>query len=235
MFHRQPQEAANTDTATAEKMQEPKTPANETGKEKSNMSETSNTTVVEPSVEPAAQSEPASPALSVPGGMSFQRPPVVGGGFPGSYNKGSSASAPSSSSYAGRDSDSRLTIGRGITMSGEIESCDTLIVEGTVEAALKGAKVLDIAESGVFYGTVEIEEAVISGRFEGDIVVNGRLTVTSSGSVTGSIAYQELAIEAGATIDGRIAPLSASGAKVARPANANMGSELPFAEKAAAE
>ncbi len=140
----------------------------------------------------------------------------------------------------------KLLIGAGITMSGEIESCDILVVEGSVEAALKGAKSLQIAESGVFYGTVEIEEAVISGRFEGDIVVTGRLTLTATGSVTGSIAYGALAIEAGATIDGKISPLAAamagSGAvesKVRMPVpakNDNQGAvnELPFAGSAAA-
>lgn len=117
------------------------------------------------------------------------------------------ASAPKSSAPAATD-DRRLTIGRGITMSGEIEYCDELYVEGTVEAALKGAKDLHIAESGVFYGTVEIEEATISGRFEGEIIVHGRLTVESTGVITGSISYKELALEAGAMIDGRLTPLA---------------------------
>ncbi len=81
-----------------------------------------------------------------------------------------------------------LTIGRGINMSGEIESCDHLVVEGTVEAALKGAKLLEVAESGVFYGTVEIEEATIAGRFEGDIAVSGRLSLHGTAVIIGSIA-----------------------------------------------
>ena len=108
--------------------------------------------------------------------------------------------------------DRRLTIGRGITMSGEIECCDELQVEGTVEAALKGATFLNIAESGVFYGTVEIEDAVIAGRFEGEIVVNGRLTVEETGVITGSISYKELEIKSGAIVDGRITPLNAQAA-----------------------
>jgi len=138
---------------------------------------------------------------------------------------------------------SRLVIGAGITMSGEIESCSYLLVEGTVEAALKGASVLEIAETGVFYGTVEINEATVSGRFEGDITVNGRLTITSTGSITGTISYKELAIEAGATLDGKVSPLTSSkdGAKTAsktkaqpqkqqgRTDSAGEGNELPFA------
>jgi cytoskeletal protein CcmA (bactofilin family) len=128
----------------------------------------------------------------------------------GSNYGSSSYSAPAYSapeSYASTGSDRTLTIGRGINMSGEIESCDHLMVEGTVEAALKGAKLLEIAESGTFYGTVEIEEATIAGRFEGDITVNGRLTLKSSGVITGSIAYRELEVEAGAVLDGRMTPL----------------------------
>src|SRR5690606_29396426 len=100
-----------------------------------------------------------------------------------------------------------LTIGSGITMSGEIEACDYLVVEGTVEAALKGARVLEVEEGGVFYGTVEIEEATIAGRFEGDITVRGRLTIRASGTITGSIAFGELEVESGATIDGRVTPV----------------------------
>lgn len=113
----------------------------------------------------------------------------------------------------------RLVVGQGITMSGEIEACDHLVVEGTVEAALKGASVLEISETGVFYGSVEIDEAVVAGRFEGELSVNGRLSVSSTGSITGTISYKELAVEAGALIDGKISPMKgeqgASGGKTA--------------------
>lgn len=125
-------------------------------------------------------------------------------------------SAPTTAAEAASN-DRKLTIGRGITMSGEIEACDHLYVEGTVEAALKGAKILDIAETGVFYGTVEINEATISGRFEGELVVNGRLTVESTGVITGTISYGEIQVESGAIIDGRMTP-AAAGKSSSKPA-----------------
>lgn len=103
----------------------------------------------------------------------------------------------------------RLVIGEGITMSGEIEACENLVVEGTVDASLRGARNLEITTSGTYYGSVEIDEATIAGRFEGDLKVNGRLTIRSTGSIIGSVAYKELAIEPGAMVDGRISPLTA--------------------------
>lgn len=109
----------------------------------------------------------------------------------------------------------KLTIGQGITMSGEIENCDQLLVEGTVEATLNGAKLLDIAESGIFYGSVDIEEAVIAGRFEGDLTVDGRVTIEATGTVIGTITYRELTVEAGATIEGKISSFASAGTKTA--------------------
>ncbi|MCK6417978.1 MAG: polymer-forming cytoskeletal protein [Alphaproteobacteria bacterium] len=127
------------------------------------------------------------------------------------------ATAPRSAISDLPESDRRLIIGKGITMSGQIESCEQLIVEGTVEAALKGASTLEIAESGTFYGTVDINEATVAGRFEGELTVNGRLTIRSTGVITGTIAYRELEVEAGAVIDGRITPLNLAGAEGRKP------------------
>lgn len=106
-----------------------------------------------------------------------------------------------------------LTIGHGITLSGEIENCDQLLVEGTVEATLNGAKLLDIAETGIFYGSVDIEEAIIAGRFEGDLTVDGRVTIEATGVVIGTMTYRELTVEAGATIEGKISSFASANAK----------------------
>lgn len=147
-----------------------------------------------------------------------------------SYGSALASSASAASSDYAASGDRCLRIGRGINMSGEIEACDHLLVEGTVEAALKGAKVLEIAESGTFYGTVEIEEATIAGRFEGDITVNGRLTISSTGTITGSIAYRELEVEAGAMLDGRMTPLKS--AVEAKSEGYRVGSEASAMAKA---
>lgn len=169
--------------------------------------------VEETAAAPAAEETPASPAQSL-----YQRTAARPASYaPRSASFAAQNASPVVSSPASRqpaaasatENDRRLTIGRGITMSGEIESCDELQVEGTVEAALKGAKYLNIAESGVFYGTVEIEDAIIAGRFEGEIIVNGRLTVEETGIITGSISYKELEIKSGAIVDGRVTPLAA--------------------------
>lgn len=98
----------------------------------------------------------------------------------------------------------KLTVGREITLSGEITSCDKLIIEGSVEANLNNCRDVEIAESGLFKGSASIEEAEIQGRFEGNLVVRKRLLIKATGRVSGTIRYGQIEIECGGQISGDI-------------------------------
>ena len=98
----------------------------------------------------------------------------------------------------------KLIVGREITLSGEITSCDMLIVEGSVEANLTNCRDVEIAESGLFKGSASIEDAEIRGRFEGNLVVRKRLLIKASGRVSGTIRYGQIEIECGGQISGDI-------------------------------
>ena len=98
----------------------------------------------------------------------------------------------------------KLTVGREITLSGEITSCDKLIIEGSVEANLNNCRDVEIAEIGLFKGSASIEEAEIRGRFEGNLVVRKRLLIKASGRVSGTIRYGQIEIECGGQISGDV-------------------------------
>lgn len=102
----------------------------------------------------------------------------------------------------------RLIVGEGIRLSGEISSCDRLVVEGEVEVTLNDTLALEIASTGRFTGGCEVEEADISGVYEGDLTVRRRLTLRSSGRLTGTVRYGELELERGGQIAGNISVLS---------------------------
>jgi len=102
----------------------------------------------------------------------------------------------------------RLVVGREICLSGEITSCDRLVVEGRVEANLIGARALEIAQGGVFRGRAEVKEADIAGVFEGDLTATERLLIRSGGKVAGSVRYGRVVIESGGEIGGDMQALS---------------------------
>jgi cytoskeletal protein CcmA (bactofilin family) len=121
----------------------------------------------------------------------------------------------------GKGSDSEasrtLRVGKGLSVAGEITSCDILVVEGKVEAKLNDGKMLEITESGQFRGSVEIENADIAGRYDGQLVVHGRLTVRSTGRISGMVKYGELEINAGGQIIGEM-QVAGNGNAAANPA-----------------
>src|SRR6266849_9413415 len=118
---------------------------------------------------------------------------------------------------SGRESVSKLIVGPDIKLKGaEITDCDTLVVEGRVEASMD-SRVIQIAEHGVFAGKAGIDFAEIRGRFEGELTARKQLVIRATGKVSGKVRYGKVAIEEGGEISGDIAALpEAQGSGVAR-------------------
>jgi len=102
----------------------------------------------------------------------------------------------------------RLVIGRDIRLSGEISACDKLIVEGHIEASLPGARAIDVSSTGYFKGNADVEEADISGHYEGELIARDRLVVRAGGRISGTIRYGRIVIESGGEISGDMQALN---------------------------
>ncbi|MDP6896244.1 MAG: polymer-forming cytoskeletal protein [Rhodospirillales bacterium] len=96
----------------------------------------------------------------------------------------------------------RLIVGRDIRMSGEITACDKLVVEGRVEVNLSNARVIEVAPTGHFTGTAEVDEADISGRYDGDLIAREKLIVRAGGHIKGKVSYGRIVIESGGEVSG---------------------------------
>ncbi len=113
-------------------------------------------------------------------------------------------SKPATPSSTTENGGSKLTVGPNIKLKGvEITDCDTLVVEGTVEATMD-SRVIQITEQGAFRGTAEIDIAEIHGEFDGSLTVREKLVIFSTGRVTGKIRYGKVVIEEGGQLSGEI-------------------------------
>lgn len=97
-----------------------------------------------------------------------------------------------------------LTVGRGLVLSGKIEACDILIVEGTLTADIAGCRELHVAPGGLFTGSASVESAEVSGRFEGTLEVSGRLSIRDGGRVQATVRYREIEVQCGGQIAGSV-------------------------------
>jgi cytoskeletal protein CcmA (bactofilin family) len=103
----------------------------------------------------------------------------------------------------------QLVVGPTINLKGaEIFDCDTLIVEGLVEATID-SRVIRVAKKGIFIGSASADIAEVWGRFEGALTVRGLLIVHASGQVTGKIRYAKIRVEEGGELHGDFAAAQA--------------------------
>ena len=105
---------------------------------------------------------------------------------------------------SGSESGSRLIVGPNIKLKGvEITDCDTLVVEGTVEATMD-SRVIQIMANGAFKGSADIDIAEIHGKFDGNLTVRDKLVIYAQGKVTGTIRYGKVIIEEGGQLSGDV-------------------------------
>lgn len=102
------------------------------------------------------------------------------------------------------DDGSRLVVGKAITVTGDISSCETLVVQGTVEANVSDANTIDVAHGGLFKGDAEVDHAFIAGNFEDTLKARQTLEVAESGHVKGTIYYNNISIASGGRVEGTI-------------------------------
>ncbi|MDH4463452.1 MAG: polymer-forming cytoskeletal protein [Acidovorax sp.] len=159
-------------------------------------------------------SSPGTPRYGAPAGaVASPHPAATAEPTPTAATGGSAQLA---TSHVVPEGGSKLTVGPNIKLKGvEITDCDTLFVEGLVEATMD-SRVIQIAEQGAFKGTAEIDIAEIHGNFDGNLTVRQKLVIYATGRVTGKIRYGKVVIEEGGQLSGDIECTVATSA--ARPA-----------------
>ena len=109
---------------------------------------------------------------------------------------------------------SRLIVGPNIKLRGvEIDDCDTLVVEGRVEATMVSREI-QISETGAFSGKVDVDVAEIRGTFQGEMTARRRLVIHASGRVNGKIRYGKVQVQEGGEMSGDVGSITADGAAV---------------------
>lgn len=154
----------------------------------------------EPAVKrPPLIAQPGSAAPIMPPRRPVIRPEVVR--RPTDYHAtGSESEMPIGAYSEGK----KLIVGRDIALSGSINACEKLVVEGRVEANISDCQEIEIAESGIFKGEAEIDVAEIRGVFEGTLIARELLMVRNTGWVKGSVRFGRLEVERGGKIEGDV-------------------------------
>lgn len=107
--------------------------------------------------------------------------------------------------------DRTLIVGKDVEFSGDVKACQKLIVEGFVQVNSSDCRLLHVGPSGVFRGRIEVAEAEILGRFDGELIAHERLVIRATGYASGKLCYGTIVIDAGGQVAGEISALDKKG------------------------
>lgn len=110
------------------------------------------------------------------------------------------------------------TIGKSITIKGELSGSEDLEIDGSVEGDVKlPDHVVKIGANGKVKASVVAKCVQVVGRITGDVTATERVEVEASGIVEGDIRAPRLLVQEGAVINGAIEMTKAPAASGAKP------------------
>jgi cytoskeletal protein CcmA (bactofilin family) len=146
-------------------------------------------------------------AVAVPPPAASAPPPVSAAPIP-APRPANEAPEPAAAPKTDEPGGSKLIVGPNIKLRGvEIDDCDTLVVEGRVEATMV-SRAIQIAENGSFNGKVDVDIAEVRGSFQGEMTARRKLVIHASGRVSGKIRYGKMLVQEGGEMSGDIGALT---------------------------
>lgn len=111
-------------------------------------------------------------------------------------------------------------IGKSISIQGRLTGDEDLLVEGAVEGEISlSSNELTIGAAGRVVAEVQAKSVVVVGRVKGNVTASERVHVQASGVVEGDVTAPRIAIDEGATLEGRIRMESGAPSRIAAPAS----------------
>jgi len=113
--------------------------------------------------------------------------------------------APSRPASSPAPSGEQATIGKGLTIKGEINGSESLYIDGKVEGSvnLPGNRVT-VGRNGQVAASITAREIVVLGKVRGNVTATDRVDIRAEGSLSGDVAAARISIEDGAFFKGGI-------------------------------
>ncbi len=95
-------------------------------------------------------------------------------------------------------------INEGCKITGSITGDGDFLVSGEVEGECNLTGSLTIAPSGLWKGSISATFVIVAGTVEGDIVVDGRVQISDTARITGTVTGEAIAVAEGAIVQGKM-------------------------------
>jgi cytoskeletal protein CcmA (bactofilin family) len=88
-------------------------------------------------------------------------------------------------------------------IEGKLKMPGKVMILGSFTGSINSSS-LEIFKNGKALGTIEAENVIIAGYFEGELACSGLLTIATTATVKGKVAYRTLSVEPGGLIEAQV-------------------------------
>ncbi len=93
-------------------------------------------------------------------------------------------------------------INEGCKVAGLITGSGDFLINGEIDGDCDLTGTVTLARNGLWTGTIKADYVIISGHVEGDIIARGRVEITDTANVAGTITGEAIAVAEGAVVEG---------------------------------
>lgn len=93
-------------------------------------------------------------------------------------------------------------INEGCKIAGLITGTGSFLINGEVDGDCDIGGTVTLARNGLWKGTIKAADVIIAGHVEGDIVAAGKVEITNTARITGTVSGDAIAVAEGAIVEG---------------------------------
>ena len=93
-------------------------------------------------------------------------------------------------------------ISDGCKFEGILSGSGHFMVNGEVEGQCQIEGSVTLAKSGYWNGTIRADSVIVAGTVEGDIAATGRVEISDTAKITGTVSGAAIAVAEGAVVEG---------------------------------
>ena len=95
-------------------------------------------------------------------------------------------------------------ISEGCKVTGVITGDGDFLISGEVEGECDLTGSLTIAPNGFWKGSIDATNVIVAGTVEGDVVAGGRIEISDTARITGTVTGEAIAVAEGAIVQGKM-------------------------------
>lgn len=93
-------------------------------------------------------------------------------------------------------------ISEGCKFEGMLTGTGHFMINGEVEGGCDITGSITLAKDGFWKGTINAESVIIAGRLEGDVIARGRVEISETAKIAGTVTGEAIAVAEGAVVEG---------------------------------